>query len=536
MTAVDAASTVHVHGDRTPEFDAVLSRDALAFVADLEARFGPRRRELLAARAERQQRFDAGEAPDFDPGTAAIRDGDWSVRPAPADLQDRRVEITGPVDRKMVINALNSGAKCFMADFEDATSPTWANLIGGQINLRDAVARTIAHVDPATGKRYGLGDDLATLIVRPRGWHLEDAHLSLDGRRLSAGLVDFGLYVFHNHAALRGLGSGPYFYLPKLEHADEARLWADVFAFAEARLGLSRGTVRATVLIETLPAAFQLHEILHALKDWAVGLNCGRWDYIFSYIKRLRARPDRVLPDRAAVTMTAPFMRAYARLVIETCHRRGAHAMGGMSAFIPVKDDAAANAAAIEQVRADKSREVQDGHDGTWVAHPGLVAVAKEVFDEHMPAANQLSRTAGYTATAAELTAPAPGAITEAGVRGNVGVAVLYVASWLRGQGAAPIHNLMEDAATAEIARAQLWQWRTHGARLDDGRAVDAALLDDIFDDELARLRRDLGAEFDTGRTAEAAGVVRDLVFRSDFVEFLTLPAYERLIEPRRPV
>ena len=521
-----------VRGPLRPGFASILTPEALAFVGALEARFGDRRRQLLDARVARQAALDAGEAPDFPNDTGDIRNGDWKVRPAPADLQDRRVEITGPVDRKMVINALNSGAKCFMADFEDASTPSWTNMVEGQINMRDAVARTLSFEDPDSGKKYALKDDLATLIVRPRGWHLEEAHVTLDGKPISGGLFDFGLYVFHNHKALKAINSGPYFYLPKMENATEAALWADAFTFAEDTLGLERGTCRATVLIETIMASFQLDEILYALKDWIVGLNCGRWDYIFSFIKRLRARPDLILPDRGQVTMTSPFMRAYSRLVIERCHLRGAHAMGGMSAFIPVKGDDAANERAFAQLRADKTREATDGHDGTWVAHPGMIAEAMACFDAHMPSANQIDKLTGYTASAAELIAKPEGTITMEGAKGNASVGIQYVASWLRGRGAAPINNLMEDAATAEISRAQLWQWRVHGASTEDGTRLDDATVAAIVDGEAKALAAALGdAAFTDGRYDEATTILRDLALSDTFEEFLTLPAYQRILE-----
>jgi malate synthase len=527
-----AAPTLVVRGPIKDGFAAILTPEALAFVGELEAKFGQRRRELLAARVERQKALDAGENPDFPKETAELRAAPWKVRPAPADLQDRRVEITGPVDRKMVINALNSGAKCFMADFEDASTPSWTNMVEGQINVRDAVARTLTFEDPTSGKKYALKDQLATLIVRPRGWHLEEAHVTCKDKPISGSLFDFGLYLFHNHKALKAINSGPYYYLPKMESAKEAQLWADVFAYAEDRLKLERGTCRATILIETIMAPFQLDEILHAMKDWIVGLNCGRWDYIFSYIKRFRARPDKMLPDRGRVTMTVPFMRAYSRLVIERCHTRGAHAMGGMSAFIPVKGDEAANAKAYEQLRMDKTREAGDGHDGTWVAHPGMIAEAMAVFDKLMPAPNQLGKLNGFTATAAELIEPARGDITIAGARGNASVGIQYIASWLQGRGAAPINNLMEDAATAEISRAQLWQWRTHGAKTDDGQRLDDKLVAKIVDEESKALAKAMGdAAFHDGRFDEATEILRGLALDAQFEEFLTLPAYQRILE-----
>ncbi|PHS24544.1 MAG: malate synthase A [Robiginitomaculum sp.] len=519
---------IEVNGALKPGFDEILSPDALAFIADLHRRFNPARQRLLAARTTRQKALDAGQDPDFDPMSADIRAGDWRIRPVPTDLQDRRVEITGPVDRKMIINALNCGAKCFMADFEDASSPVWENMVQGQINLRDANARKIDFEDTVRGKSYALKDNPAVLIVRPRGWHLDEAHMLIDGEAMSASLFDFGLYLFHNHETLKNVNSGPYYYLPKLENAAEARLWNMVILHAQAALGLPVGTVRVTVLIETILASFQIDEILYALRDHIVGLNCGRWDYIFSYIKRFAKRAERTLPDRAEVTMTSPFMRAYSRLVIETCHKRGAHAIGGMAAQIPVKGDNAANDAAFAKVRADKEREVTDGHDGTWVAHPGMVALATEVFDEYMPAPNQVGRLNGYSTSAADLLTPSAGAITLGGVRTNIEVGILYIASWLRGQGAAPIHNLMEDAATAEISRAQLWQWRVHSAKMDDGHPVDTALLEAQFDDILAQMRAACDeAQWVTSRNDEAVDVMRALVFDDNFAEFLTLPAYE---------
>lgn len=524
---------VAIRAPLLPGFERVLTADALAFLADLERRFGAERKRLLALRAERQKRLDAGELPDFPSETAHIRNADWKVWPAPADLQDRRVEITGPVDRKMVINALNSGASCFMADFEDATAPTWTNQVSGQLNLVDAVRRTITYEDPQTGKSYRLNDRPAVLLVRPRGWHLSEAHLLVDGEPMSGSLFDFGLFFFHNAKELVARSSGPYFYLPKLESRLEARLWNTVFHHAQSRLGLPVGTIKATVLIETILATFELDEILWELREHCVGLNCGRWDYIFSYIKKLRAHPDRILPDRARVTMTTPFMRAYSRLVIATCHRRGAHAMGGMAAQIPIRHDPAKNEAALARVRADKEREAADGHDGTWVAHPALVPVAKEVFDRLMPGPNQIDsdKQKGFTSSAAELLAVPEGPITEEGLRTNCAVAIGYLEAWLRGIGCVPLNDLMEDAATAEISRAQLWQWRRHGARLEDGRLVDSALIRRTVEEELARLETELGRErFASGRWREAAALLLDLVLADEFVEFLTLPAYERLL------
>ena len=518
---------IEIDGPAAPGLAEILTDEACAFVAMLERRFGDERRRLLEARAAFQARIDAGENPAFRPDTKAIREGDWTIAGTPADLADRRVEITGPVDRKMIINALNCGASCFMADFEDAASPTWEAMIAGQVNLRDAARGTIAMTDPSSGKSYALGDETATLIVRPRGWHLEEAHLLVDGRPASASLFDFGLYFFHNAAELRANGSGPYFYLPKLEHYEEAALWNAVFVAAQEELGLPVGTIKATVLIETITAAFEMDEILHALKDHIVGLNCGRWDYIFSVIKTFRNRPDWVLPDRGLVTMTQPFMRAYSRLLIKTCHRRGAHAMGGMAAQIPIKGDDAANEEAFGKVRADKEREAGDGHDGTWVAHPGLVPVAREVFDRLMPEANQVSRQLGnVTVTEADLLAVPKGELTEEGLRNNIRVAIQYIEAWLAGRGAVPLYNLMEDAATAEISRAQLWQCLRHGARLENGRAVDWALVDRLVAEEVAALRDALGeARYEEGHFDDAVALFTQVGTGNGFPEFLTLPA-----------
>ena len=522
---------VEIAGPAVPGRDEILSAEAAAFVATLERRFGDERRRLLEARAAFQARIDAGENPAFRPETTAIREGDWTVAGTPADLADRRVEITGPVDRKMIINALNCGASCFMADFEDSASPTFEVMIAGQVNLRDAARRTIALSDPNTGKSYALADETATLIVRPRGWHLEEAHLLVDGRPVSASLFDFGLFFFHNAAELRARGTGPYFYLPKLEHYEEAALWNAVFVAAQEELGLPVGTIKATVLIETITAAFEMDEILHALKDHIVGLNCGRWDYIFSVIKTFRNRADCVLPDRGLVTMTQPFMRAYSRLLIKTCHRRGAHAMGGMAAQIPIKGDDAANEEAFGKVRADKEREAGDGHDGTWVAHPGLVPIAREVFDRLMPEANQVPLQLGnVTVTEADLIAMPDGAITEEGLRNNIRVGIQYIEAWLAGRGAVPLYNLMEDAATAEISRAQIWQWMRHGASLADGRAIDRALVDRVLAEEIAALRETLGeARFDGGHFEEAIALFTEVATADDFPTFLTLPAYHVL-------
>ena len=522
---------VSIAGPVVPGLAEILSDEASAFVAMLERRFGVERRRLLAARKAFQARIDAGENPAFRPETRAIRDADWTIAGTPADLADRRVEITGPADRKMIINALNSGASCFMADFEDSAAPTWEAMIAGQVNLRDAVRRTIAMTDAKTGKDYALADDTATLIVRPRGWHLEEAHFLVDGRPASASLFDFGLFFFHNAERLREDGSGPYLYLPKIEHYEEAALWNAAFVAAQEALGLPLGTVKATVLIETITAAFEMDEILHALKDHIVGLNCGRWDYIFSVIKTFRNRADCVLPDRGLVTMTQPFMRAYSRLLIETCHRRGAHAMGGMAPQIPVKGDDAANAQAFAKVQADKEREAGDGHDGTWVAHPGLVPVARTVFDRMMPEANQVARPLGnVTVTGADLLEMPTGALSEEGLRANIRVGIQYIEAWLGGRGAVPLYNLMEDAATAEISRAQIWQSLRHGARLDDGRAVDRALVDRLLAEEVAGLRQALGeVRFEGGHFDRAIALFTEVATADAFSDFLTLPAYDVL-------
>ena len=512
-------------------YASVLDDKALAFLAELERRFGPERLRLLAARKERQRRLDAGERPDFLKETESIRAGDWKVAPLPKDLLDRRVEITGPVDRKMVINALNSGASCYMADFEDSTAPSWANQLDGQLNLINAVRRRIAFDDPATGKSYRLNDKVAVQMVRPRGWHLQEHHIRVDGRSMSGGLMDFGLYFFHNARALVALGTAPYFYLPKLESHLEARLWNEVFLFAQAKLGLPKGTIKATVLIETILAAFEMDEILYELRDHSAGLNCGRWDYIFSFIKKFANDPKALMPDRASITMTAPFLRAYALLVIKTCHRRGVHAIGGMAAQIPIKNDPAANEAALAKVRADKEREATDGHDGTWVAHPALVPIARSIFDNHMRQANQIARQRqDVHVTAADLLAVPAGAITEAGLALNISVGIAYLEAWLRGTGCVPLHNLMEDAATAEISRAQVWQWLRHGARLADGRVVDRGLCAAMIADVLAKQCAKMGdAAFGRSRFAEAAALFTDMIFAADFPEFLTLPAYERI-------
>ncbi|WP_055038650.1 malate synthase A [Blastochloris viridis] len=520
---------VKVLGKLAPRFEEILTAEALGFIAALHRRFDGRRRDLLKARAERQARFDAGELPDFLPETRHIRQHPWKVAAIPPDLHDRRVEITGPTDRKMIINALNSGAKVFMADFEDANSPTWANMVEGQINLKDRWHSAVFdHTDPDTGKRYELGDDPAVLMVRPRGLHLVERHLEVDGAPVAGSLFDFGLYAFHNAKAALADGSGPYLYLPKLESHLEARLWNEVFLHTESTLGIHRGTIKATVLIETLPAAFEMHEILHELKDHVAGLNCGRWDYIFSFIKTLAQTPDFILPDRGQVVMGKAFLKAYAQLLIQTCHMRGAFAIGGMAAQIPIKDDPERNEAAFAKVRADKEREAGDGHDGTWVAHPDLVPVAMAVFDRLMPGKNQLDELReDVDFGQAELLEVPQGTRTEAGFRENIRVGVRYIEAWLSGKGAVPLYNLMEDAATAEIARAQIWQWVKYGAKLDDGTQITPALFETVLHEEMARLRQEIGAEaFDYGRFAEATQLFHKLSLAAEFEAFLTIPAY----------
>lgn len=522
-----APPNVTVRGSAVPGADRVLTDDALAFVADLQRRFGPVRLDLLRRREERQDELDAGVLPEFLPGTRDVRESEWLVAPAPADLDDRRVEITGPAEPKMMINALNSGARVFMADLEDALSPTWANVIAGQAALMDAVRGTLTFDSPE-GKSYRLGEKTATLLVRPRGWHLIESNVLVDDTPVSASLFDAGLYLFHNAAERVARGTGPYFYLPKLESHHEARLWNDVFLHAQIALGVPRGSVRATVLIETILAAFEMDEILHELREHSAGLNAGRWDYLFSAIKKFRTDPAITTPDRAQLTMTQPFMRAYTDLLVQTCHRRGAHAIGGMAAFIPNRRDPAVTEVALAKVRDDKERESRDGFDGTWVAHPDLVPIATEVFDSVLSAAPHQKRRLReeVSVSAADLLdlAVEGGRVTEAGVRANVRVALAYLDSWLRGVGAAAIDNLMEDAATAEISRSQLWLWITQGVALEDGRVVDQALYTQIRDEELARLRE--GGE---GRLTEAADVLDRLVLADDFAEFLTVRAYALL-------
>jgi malate synthase len=531
MTSTRTESEYRILGPIREGYEAILSAEAMSFVAALAMRFGPRVDELLARRKSRQAEIDAGEMPDFLPETAEIRAADWRVGEIPADLRDRRVEITGPVDRKMIINALNSGAKVFMADFEDSMTPSWDNLVLGQIALRDAVARTISFTSPE-GKRYHLNERVATLFVRPRGWHLVEKHVEVGGRKVPGGLFDFGLYLFHNARATGAIGSGPYFYLPKLESHVEARLWAEVFRYAEDTLGLRRGTIKCTVLIETILAAFEIDEILSELREHIVALNCGRWDYIFSFIKKFQDFPEFTLPDRHQVTMATHFLRSYSQLVIRTCHRRGALAIGGMAAQIPIKGDPEANEAALAKVRADKEREAGDGHDGTWVAHPGLVPIAMEIFDKHMPGPNQLERLReDVEVSAADLLQMPAGQITEAGLRSNISIGIQYMAAWLGGNGCVPLHNLMEDAATAEIARAQIWQWIKHPQGvLEDGRRITFALYEQLRDEELAKIKDEVGAEaFSSGNYREAARLLDRITGEERCMDFLTLVAYEAI-------
>ncbi len=532
MSAPSYGPGIEITGRITPEYAEILTPPAVALAAKLQRAFGGRRAELLGRRAQRQAALDAGQLPDFLPDTRAVREADWTCAPIPADIADRRVEITGPVDRKMVINALNSGASVFMADFEDANTPKWDNNIQGHINLRDAIRRRIDYTSPE-GKAYRLNPKTAVLFVRPRGWHLPEKHVLIDGKPISGGLFDFALYFFHNAKELLARGSGPYFYLPKLESHLEARLWNDVFVMAQDELGVPRGSIRATVLIETLLAAFEMDEILYELRDHSAGLNCGRWDYIFSCIKKLRNQRDFCLADRALVTMTTHFMKSYALLLIKTCHRRNIHAMGGMAAQIPVKNDEAANAEAFAKVKADKEREASQGHDGTWVAHPGLVPVAQEAFDRLMPTPNQIAarKRDDVKVAASDLLQFEPETpITEKGLRLNINVAIQYIGAWLAGQGAVPIFNLMEDAATAEISRSQVWQWiRSPKGKLDDGRKVTKDIVAAMIPEEKQKIRELLGASYGAGKYDDAAQIFADLVNNDTFVEFLTLPAYERI-------
>jgi malate synthase len=530
VSTINTPKGIEILAPVTAEYAEILTAAALEFVAKLQRAFNGRRLELLQRRVERQAEIDAGKLPDFLPETAHIRNSDWTIAPIPADLQDRRVEITGPVDRKMIINALNCGAKVFMADFEDSSTPTWANNLDGQINLRDAVNRTITFTNP-DGRFYRLNEKTAVLLVRPRGWHLNEKHVLVDGQPISAGIFDFGLYFFHNVKTLLDNGAGPYFYLPKLESHLEARLWNDVFVMAQNELGVPQGSIKATVLIETILAAFEMDEILYELRQHSAGLNCGRWDYIFSCIKKFRNNPNFCLADRALVTMTTHFMRSYSLLCIKTCHKRNAHAMGGMAAQIPIRNDLQANEAALAKVRADKEREANDGHDGTWVAHPGLVQIALDAFNAVMPQPNQIHRKReDVNVTAADLLQFEPEApITEAGLRTNVNVGIQYLGAWLAGVGCVPIFNLMEDAATAEISRSQIWQWiNSPKGVLDDGRKVDIPLFRQIVTEELPKVRQIVGdAAYEGGAYEQAGQIFDNLTTATEFVDFLTLPAYE---------
>ncbi|MCZ6895023.1 MAG: malate synthase A [Gammaproteobacteria bacterium] len=521
-------SRIEVKGALSPEYDRVLTPDALSFVANLVGEFSARREDLLARRVVRQAEFDRGKLPDFLPETREIRDQDWTVAAIPPALQDRRVEITGPVERKMIINALNSDAKTFMADFEDSSSPTWQAMMDGQVNLIDAVDGSIEFVNEQ-GKQYRLNDDPAVLLVRPRGWHLSEKNLLMNGAPIPAGLVDFGFFLFHNARKLTDKGAGPYFYLPKIESHLEARLWNDVFNSAQDALGLPRGTIRATVLIETIPAAFEMHEILWELRDHSSGLNCGRWDYIFSFIKCFRNLPDFILPDRSEVGMTVHFLKSYSQLLIKTCHRRGIHAMGGMAAQIPIKNDPQANEEALEKVRVDKRREAENGHDGTWVAHPGLIPIAMEVFDRYMPGPNQIEKKReDVQVTQTDLLKVPEGSITMRGLKTNVAAAVRYTEEWLSGLGCVPLNNLMEDAATAEISRTQIWQWVHHPrVELEDGTNIDEEMFRKILAEELAEIRAEVGDErYENRRYRQAAEVLDRVVTSSELPAFLTLEAY----------
>ncbi|MGP4077978.1 malate synthase A [Halobacillus sp. K22] len=524
-------SEVKVKGNLHPGFKEILTQEALAFLEGLHLHFEERRRKLLEDREEIQSKLERGEKPGFLKETEHIRQGDWLINDLPKDLKDRRVEITGPVDRKMVINGLNSGAKVFMADFEDANSPTWSNTIHGQINLRDAIRKNITFQND-NGKLYQLEEDTAVLMVRPRGWHLEEKHLTYQDQAMSGSLVDFGLYFFHNAKQLIKNGSGPYFYLPKLENHKEARLWNDIFVYAQNYMNIPQETIKATVLLETILAAYEMDEILYELKEHSAGLNCGRWDYIFSYLKKFRHDPSMILPDRSEVTMTVPFMRTYSLLTIQTCHNRGAPAMGGMAAQIPVKNDPSKNEAAFQKVIVDKKREARDGHDGTWVAHPGMVQAAMDVFNEEMPEPNQINKTKQKIIVSPEdlLEVPA-GEITEEGLRTNINVGIQYIASWLEGRGAAPIHHLMEDAATAEISRAQVWQWIRHPKGvLNDGRTITFDLYEKIKDEEMNVIRQEVGTDhFKKGPFKKAEKLFDDLIRNDNFENFLTTKAYEQL-------
>jgi len=528
---IDAPSGVEVAGPLKQGYDRILTRDALEFVAGISRKFERARQDLMKVRDERQARWDAGELPDFLPQTKDIREGDWKVAGIPPDLQRRWVELTGPTERKMVINALNSGADVFMTDFEDALSPTWENIVEGQIALYDYWRGDLEFTDQESGKSYEVADDPAMLLVRPRGWHLPEDHILVDGKPVAGAFVDFGLYFFHNAKAILGKGTAPYFYLPKLESHQEAKLWDDVFVHAQEAFGIDNGTIKATILIETLPAAFEMDEILYVMKDHIVGLNVGRWDYIFSFIKVLRNKPEYTLPDRQQVVMGKAFLGHYARLLVQTCHRRGAFAMGGMAAQIPNRRDPETNDKAMAAVKKDKEREVNEGCDGSWVAHPDLVPVAREVFERLMKGDNQLNNIPDTAPVSqSDLLEIHDGTRTEEGLRTNIRVGVQYIEAWLRGNGAVPLYNLMEDAATAEISRTQIWQWQKHGAALEDGRKVANELVDELLEDEMAKLRKTLGPDiYDSGRFPEAIRIFKDLSESAELAPFLTTPAYEIL-------
>ncbi|HQD12992.1 MAG: malate synthase A [Chitinophagales bacterium] len=528
MAQYQTPEGMQITGKYTPEYAEILTPEALAFVAKLQRKHNARRKELLQKRVERQVRLDAGELPDFLPETKAIRESDWTVAPVPADIQDRRVEITGPVDRKMIINALNSGAKVFMADFEDSNAPTWDNNISGQVNLRDAVRKTITYVNEANGKEYKLNEKHAVLFVRPRGWHLLEKHVTVDGEVMSGSIWDFALYFFHNAKERLAQGSGIYFYLPKMESHLEARLWNDIFVDAQNELGVPQGSIKATVLIETIVATFELNEILYELKEHSAGLNCGRWDYIFSFIKRTVKNKQFLVPDRMQVTMTVHFLKSYSELVIQTCHKRGAFAMGGMAAQIPIKDNPEANEIALAKVRADKEREAKAGHDGTWVAHPGLVQIAMDEFNKYMPTPNQIHvKREDVHVTAADLLKVPEGTITLAGLKNNIDVGIQYLEAWLRGNGCVPIHNLMEDAATAEISRTQVWQWVHHeDAKLDDGTKVTAELVQQLINEQKEAYKAALGDKYAASKFDLATELFTKMSLQDTLEEFLTLEAY----------
>jgi malate synthase len=521
-----------ITGKISKEFEEILTLDCLEFVADLHRKFNSRRLELLKRRQEVQKKIDGGWRPNFLEETKSIREKNWKILGVPKDLQDRRVEITGPTNQKMIINALNSGASCFMADLEDSATPAWNNVIEGQINLKNAINKKINFTDKSTGKEYKLNEKHAVLIVRPRGWHLDEAHFLVDNEKCSGGIFDFAIYFYHNAKQLLQNGTGPYFYLPKMESHLEARLWNDVFTEAQKKLEIKHGTIKVTVLIETILASFEMDEILFELKDHIVGLNCGRWDYIFSYIKKFKNFKDFLLPDRSIVKMTSHFLRSYSLLLIKTCHRRGAHAMGGMAAQIPIKDNEALNQKAMDAVKQDKLREANDGHDGTWVAHPGLVKIAKDVFDEKMPQANQVNKVPSDTKIEAkDLLLAEKGDITEEGLRKNISVGIQYLAAWLGGNGCVPLYNLMEDAATAEISRAQVWQWNRHQCKTIDGKTIDPTYVKNIVKEEMVQIKKEVGEQkFEKGNYERAAKMFEEMSIANQFEDFLTVPAYNEII------